>query len=454
MRLEKLKTAIANVIEPKKKASAISIIYNILISLIVLISCGFIFVDVFVPGKTIWHQIAFVMEIVAVSTFGLEYLLKLFVSEVLYPGYGWFKSKVQYFTSFDSFVDIICLLSILVNQIPKEFAILRLLKLIKLTRLTKLKNSIEGMRQGDEEKEEKLGLKHRIYQIIYQDKEGDKLSKAYDIISIIIILLSVTTLVLDTFTFPDPVEQGLFIAEIVFTCFFGIDYILRVWTSEYVYPEVDKDHAKTKYIFSLIAIIDLLAMLPILFTFSPDAEAALPKAVAILKIFKILKIARLLKMSRYLNGIKIFVDAVKAKKKQIFFSIVILVFLVIISSVLLYSFESMAGNTQFTDGFSGIVYAITVLTGFGESSMEVISIGGKAMVVIMMIAGACVVGVPLGIISGEFTTMVEKAAHQHDEEDEDLFVSFTNKLSVEQKLKIIAEYQKELEEKDNDNNEN
>ena len=114
----------------------------------------------------------------------------------------------------------------------------------------------------------------------------------------------------------------------------------------------------------------------------------------------------------------------------------------------------MAGNTQFTDGFSGIVYAITVLTGFGESSMEVISIGGKAMVVIMMIAGACVVGVPLGIISGEFTTMVEKAAHQHDEEDEDLFVSFTNKLSVEQKLKIIAEYQKELEEKDNDNNEN
>lgn len=445
MRLAKLKHFVADTIEPKKKPSALSIIYNIIMCIVVLSSCAFIFVDLFTPEGSFWHNTAHIVEIVAVGFFVFEYVLKLFCSEVLYEGQGWFKSKISYITSFDSFIDILCLLSILVNQIPKEFAALRLLKLIKLTRLAKFKNSIDELRETGEEKEEKKGFRFRVFQIIYKDEEGDKLSKTYDIVSLIIIFLSVGTLILDTFHFNDVFTQGLFIAEVVFTCFFAIDYILRVWTADYEYPQYDKDHAKMRYIFSLMAIIDLLAILPVFFTFSVDAENALPRAVAILKIFKLLKIARLLKASRYLNGIHLFVEAVKEKKKQIFFSIIILVLLVVLSSVLLYSFENMNGNEEFDNGFSGIMYAVSVLTGFGESEMEVSSIGGKIMVVVMMIAGACVVGVPIGIISEEFTKMVAKSAGDEDKDNVDLFKEFSKKLTPEQKMRIIAEYQKEVE---------
>ena len=447
MRLPKIKHFIADIIEPRKKASALSIIYNILYSIVVLASCVFVFVDLFTENGTFWNNIAHTVEIVSVCVFVFEYVLKLFVSEVLYEGQGWFKSKISYITSFDSFVDIICLLSILVNQIPKEFAALRLLKLVKMTRLTKFKNAMDEINQkdGEESKDKGERFRYRIYQIIYKDETGDKLSKAYDIVSLIIIFASVIILILDTFNFGETYTQTLFIIEIVFTVFFLIDYILRVWTSDFEYPNLDKGHAKMRYIFSLMAIIDLLAILPIFFTFSPDAENALPRAVAVLKIFKLLKIARLLKASRYLNGIHMFVEAVKEKKKQIIFSIIILIFLVVLSSVLLYSFENMNGNEQFEHGFSGIVYAISVLTGFGGTEMEVTSIGGKIMVVVMMIAGACVVGVPLGIISEEFTKMVAKSANQ-EEKNEDVFKEFTKKLSPEQKMRIIAEYQKELEE--------
>ena len=450
MRLSKLKHFIADIIEPKKKAGPISIIYNVLMSLVVITSCVFIFVDLFSADGSLWHNVARIVEIVAISVFAFEYLLKLFVSEVLYEGQGWFKSKISYITSFDSFIDIICVLSILLNQIPKEFAVLRLLKLIKLTRLVKLKDAIDEIKeQGDgSPKEEKKGFKYRVYQIIAKDEQGDKLSKAYDIVSVIIIVLSVAIVVLDTFTFNETVTQVLFICEIVFTSFFAIDYILRVWTAEYEYPEVDKDHAKMKHIFSLMAIIDLLSILPIFFTFSPDAEASLPRAVAILKIFKLLKIARFLKMSRYLKGIHIFTEAIKEKKKQIFFSIVILAFLIVLSSILLYAFESAAGNTQFDNGFSGIVYAITVLTGFGETTMEVVSAGGKIMVVVMMIAGACVIGVPLGIISDEFTTMVKKTTDDKEDKPSDLFKEFSKKLSDEQKMEIIANYMDKVDKKE------
>lgn len=452
MRLAKVKRFIASTIEPKTKPSVLSIIYNVLMSIIVITSCVFVFVDLFTAQGTFWNDLAHTVEIIAVSAFIFEYVLKLFCSEALYEGQGWFKSKISYITSFDSFIDILCLLSIFINKIPKEFAALRLLKLIKLTRLVKLKNAVDEIRENGEEKPvgEKKGFRYRVYQIIYKDEEGDKLSKAYDIVSLIIIFLSVGILVLDTFTFNDTVTQILFISEVVFTCFFAIDYILRVWTADYEYPDVDKDHAKMKHIFSLMAIIDLLAILPVFFTFSPDAENALPRAVAILKIFKLLKIARLLKASRYLNGIHIFIEAVKEKKKQIIFSIVILALLVLLSSVLLYSFEDAAGNEEFDNGFSGIMYAVSVLTGFGESSMEVTSIGGKAMVVVMMIAGACVVGVPIGIISEEFTKMVAKSAGDEDRDNVDLFKEFSKKLTPEQKMRIIAEYGQETE---NDNKE-
>ena len=447
MRLSKLKHTIANIIEPRQKANVVSIIYNVLMSLLVTISCVAVFIDIIMEEGSYLQTLSKTIEIVAVCVFIFEYILKLFVSEVLYEGQGWFKSKISYITSFDSFIDIICILSIFLNQIPKEFSALRLLKLVKLTRLVKLKDAVDEIRETGEEKniDEKKTLRHRIFEIIYKDTQGDKLSKAYDILSIVIIFLSVCTIVLDTFDFNPTLTKIIFICEVVFTSFFALEYVLRVWTADFEYPDVDKDHARMKYIFSFLAIVDLLSILPIFFTFSPDAEATLPRAVAVLKIFKILKIARLLKMSRYLNGIHMFTEAVKSKKKQIFFSIAILIFLILLSSVLLYSFEDMAGNEEFENGFSGIVYATTILTGFGESEMELISVGGKAMVIIMMICGGCIIGVPLGIISDEFTTMVQDATEEK-EEDEDLFESFSKKLTPEQKQKIIAEYYDEVEQ--------
>lgn len=456
MRLPKLKHFIADIIEPKKKAKPISIIYNILMSIVVITSCVFVFIELFfTDASPELKNIADIVELVSVIIFATEYLLKLFVSEVLYEGQGFWKSKLSYITSFDSFIDIICILSILFNQIPQSLAALRLLKLIKLVRLVKLKDAIDEIRETSEEevkevKAEKKGFRFRVFEIIYKDEKGDKLSIAYDVISIIVILLSVCTIVLDTFKFPYEVKQAIYISEIVFAVFFSIDYVLRVWTADYEYPEVDKDHARMKHIFSFGAIIDLLAIIPIFFTLSPDVEnTSLPSALAILKLFKLLKIVRLLKMSPYLNGIHAFVVAIKKKKKQILFSLVVLVILLILCSVLLYSFESADPNSIFDNGFSGIAYFAQLLTGLsGDDALaEVHTTGGKFMLALMLLCGGCVIGVPIGIISDEFSKVVEESEN-HKEEQEDLFTEFSKELTNEEKMEIIAKYHRPVEEED------
>ena len=187
-----------------------------------------------------------------------------------------------------------------------------------------------------------------------------------------------------------------------------------------------------RYIFSFIALIDLLSILPVFFS-------VLPSETTILKIFKFFKIVRLLKFSRYISGIHTFGVAVKRKSKQIVFSIIILLVLIFMSSVLLYSFENAVQPEVFKNAFSGIVYAATVLTDYGETNMEVQTTMGQVMVIIMMISGACVIGVPLGIISGEFQSMVEKTDADNDE-NINLFEKVVKNLTDDEKEEIILTY--------------
>ena len=172
MKSNKFKTFLFNMIEPQIKLTWYSIVYHIFISLVVLASSGIVIWDLFNTNPEI-HKILLIIEYVSVGIFVVEYILKLSISELLFPGESWFKSKISYLTSFDSFIDIICIFSVFLNEIPTQFALIRTLKLVKLVRLVKLFDTARL-----EEKEDKGSkLKFRVHEIISKDKEGDILKK-------------------------------------------------------------------------------------------------------------------------------------------------------------------------------------------------------------------------------------------------------------------------------------
>lgn len=440
MKSNKFKTFLFNMIEPQIKLTWYSIVYHIFISLVVLASSGIVIWDLFNTNPEI-HKILLIIEYVSVGIFVVEYILKLSISELLFPGESWFKSKISYLTSFDSFIDIICIFSVFLNEIPTQFALIRTLKLVKLVRLVKLFDTTRL-----EEKEDKGSkLKFRVHEIISKDKEGDILSKIYDIVSVCLILLCVVIIVADTFTLPNEswnkvYHNVLFYSEVSITVCFIIDYVLRVWTAEYEYPNMHPDKAKMKYIFSFTALIDLLSIFAI---FLVD----IPKSAGVLKILKLLRIVRVLKFSRYFDGIYNFGIAIKKKAKQILISIVILCFLVIIFSILLYGFESGYEGTYFTNGFSGISYCFVMLSGLGETNIELQTTGGQIMVALMVICGGCVVGVPLAIISGEFGKMVETLDGQK-EGSKPTFNRVIENLTDDEKERIILEYLPKIKERE------
>ncbi len=440
--MRKFRTAIAKIIEPEGKPSVASIIYHIIMGIIILLSCAAVFVDVWLNTPQI-TEFLHTFELVTVCIFAFECLLKVFVADIIYPDKGFIKSRIAYLTSFDFFVDFICIISIFLNQVPSAFGTIKFIKLVKLTRLVKLNDINDG-----EEKEGKVSklekIKKRLHEIMSDDKKGDLLSKLYDIFAIVIIVASVLIIVAETFVKENtPAYTVLFTFEVVFTCFFVVEYILRVWTAEYEYPETDKEHAKTKYIFSFMALMDVLAILPFFLMALPGQNPmeSLGHSVAIVKIFKILRIARVLKFSRYISAFSLFGISIKKKAKQIIFSIIVIAVLIFIWSILLYSFEKDNNPETIKNGFSGILYACQIIVGsdsfFDTSLMNELTPLGNAMVVCMMLSGGCMIGVPLGIISGEFGKMVEMS---HEEPKEDVFEDLLENLTLEDKKAITAEY--------------
>lgn len=77
-----------------------------------------------------------------------------------------------------------------------------------------------------------------------------------------LIILNVIVVIAETFNLPKSVKPIINYIDVVSVIIFTIEYILRVWTSDYLYEDTSPVKARIKYIFSLMAIIDLLAVLP------------------------------------------------------------------------------------------------------------------------------------------------------------------------------------------------
>ncbi len=395
--MKHVKRQVYDMLFPKGQRSKASVVYDLVMFVLILASSVCVFIDLF-GWLTAYHDTIRKIEYITTALFIVEYLIKLWVADLRYPGQNWFKARVEFVTSFESFIDLISIFAILFNGIPSELMTVKLIKSVKLVRLFKFTElTTEG---GESEKMSRA--KHRVYEILCKDTEGDWISRVYDIFSIVLIFVSVLTLVTDTFSLQGTAETVLHITEYVIAIVFTIEYIVRVWTSSVEYSDCDPDRAKMKYIFSFMSMIDLLSILPVFLT-------GLDSTLAIVKILKLFKILRLVKMSRYLSGINHFAAAVVGKKKQIAFSMVTILFLMVLCSVFIYTFEHTAQPEIFQNAFFGITYSFVALTGIGDTSVELVTSLGKTFSTIMTVLGVCIFAVPVTIVTEEFMSISKVA---------------------------------------------
>ncbi len=200
---------------------------------------------------------------------------------------------------------------------------------------------------------------------------------------------------------------------------FTIEYILRVWTAEYLYPNKCTGIARIKYIFSGSGIVDFLSFLP-------NYLPVFFRQEQLLRMFRVIRILRIFRVNSYYDALNVITEVIR-RKRQILSSVFIIVMLIIASSLCMYSLEHEAQPEVFKNAFSGIWWSVSTLLTVGYGDIYPVTVLGKMFSIIITFLGVGMVAIPTGILSAGFV------------EQYSLIKKSTDYL-MEKELKFIAYY--------------
>lgn len=255
--------------------------------------------------------------------------------------------------------------------------------------------------------------KKRIFQIIEVGYDLDFLSRAYDFVNVLAILLNLAVSIL--YTFDNIREQYgalMTVIEAVTVVFFAIDYFLRAWTADILYSELPKWKAHRKYIFSFMGIVDLLSFLPY---FLP---VFFPAGTVAFRMIRIVRIFRLFRINAYYDSLSVITEVIVSKAQQLISSVFIILVLMLASSLCMYSLEHEAQPEVFTNAFSGIWWATSTLLTVGYGDIYPITTMGKLFGIFISFLGVGMVAIPTGIISAgfvnQYTNIKRRTEYGHE----------------------------------------
>jgi voltage-gated potassium channel len=249
-----------------------------------------------------------------------------------------------------------------------------------------------------------LKIKKRTYEIIEKAQNNDKASKYFDLLILILIVSNTIAIVLESFNLLYTMYSTQFkLFEMFSVAVFSIEYILRIWTSELGFPsKKGKPGSIFKYIFSPMAIIDLLAILPFYI------PMIIPIDLRFLRMFRISRLLRILKINRYTKALSLIISVIRNKKDELIATVFVMGFMIMISSTMMYYFESEVQPESFPNIVASFWLSIATLTTVGYGDIYPITVMGKLFASIIAILGIGLVALPTGIISSGFIFAITK----------------------------------------------
>lgn len=260
---------------------------------------------------------------------------------------------------------------------------------------------------------ERTNIRQRILKMVEVGFTEDFISRFYDYISIVLIGINLTATVLLTFNYMEEHYYGILSGiEFVTVVFFAIDYILRIYTADLLYPDLGPVKSLLKYVFSFSGIVDLLSFLPFFLPiFFPAGSVAF-------KVFRVARVFRIFRVNAYYDSLNVITAVLSSKKQQLFSSLFILVVLMLSSSLCMYGIENPVQPEVFSNAFSGIWWSASTLLTVGYGDIYPITTAGKVFGILITFLGCGMVAIPTGIISAGFVEQYSRFREISEEKSE------------------------------------
>ena len=242
--------------------------------------------------------------------------------------------------------------------------------------------------QTNKTKVEHSAFRERLYEIIFEADTPE--GKLFDVALLGAILLSVIVVMLETV--PQIQEKygiTFYAMEWVFTIFFTIEYIIRIYTV----------HSPRRYILSFFGIVDLLSILPTYLTI----VFAGTHSLMIIRSLRLLRVFRIFKLGNFLFEGQVIIKSLKESRSKIAVFLIFVLIMVSIFGSIMYLIEGTAGNESFDSIPRSVYWAIVTLTTVGYGDISPISPLGQFIAACIMIMGYAIIAVPTGIVTSEFT---------------------------------------------------
>ena len=243
-------------------------------------------------------------------------------------------------------------------------------------------------------------MRERLYDIVNQNYEGDKLARLYNRAMFVFILASLVPLLFKEEFLP------LVIIDKVCVVVFIIDYLLRLITADYKF----KKHAATsfvKYPFTPMAIVDLISILPSLTILNNGF-----KLLRLLRISRTFRVFRVFKTFRYSKNFRIIVNVLKRSKQSLIAVCSLAAAYILISALVVFNVEP----DTFKNFFEAIYWATVSLTTVGYGDIYPVSVAGRIVTMVSSIIGIAIIALPAGIITAGYMSELNDIKNDSSED--------------------------------------
>jgi voltage-gated potassium channel len=245
-------------------------------------------------------------------------------------------------------------------------------------------------------------LKRRIYEFLELSIPGDRFGFVFDRFMMILIALNVFAIVLETVPSIHAAYTGFFFGfEIFSVAIFTIEYIMRLWSCTenkvggYTHPIL----GRIKFMFSPMAIIDLIAFLP----FYLSAFFAID-----LRLLRIFRLLRLLKLTRYSPALMVIWAVIRNQSRALTAAFFVMLTALLFTSSIILLFEHKVQPENFASIPHSMWWSLATLTTVGYGDVVPITIGGKIFGGLTMVLAIGMLALPTGVIATGFANEIRK----------------------------------------------
>ncbi len=245
-----------------------------------------------------------------------------------------------------------------------------------------------------------MTLQRRLYEALEGNEQGKGEGRIWNLFMFVLIALNAVAVVAGTVSSINNLfAQELETFEIFSVAVFASEYVVRLWAVGVSPKYGSKTAGRLRFALTPLALIDLVAILPIFLSLSTDLR--------ILRLVRFARLARLMKIARYSSATALVARVIARTKEALIVAGVSLFGLILIAASLIYYAERDAQPKAFSSIPKAMWWAVVTITTVGYGDVYPITDIGRLIGGLVAVMGIASFAFPTAILGAGFLAEIE-----------------------------------------------